>query len=86
VNVLLLAVGHQVVLAEDRVALDLVDCWDDTSCLDNCLELRKVLAKQDTVVSPGLETLTCSTVWLDTPTDRAFVLGSLVMAAPHLAF
>lgn len=39
VDVLLLAVGNQVVLSEERVTLDLVRGWNDTSCLDDTLKL-----------------------------------------------
>lgn len=38
-DVLLLAVGNQVILSQERVALDLVRGWNDTSSLDDGLKL-----------------------------------------------
>lgn len=78
VNVLLLAVLDQVVALENGVALDLVGGGDDTGAVDEGLELFRV-----SIVAShwAAERRTCSILWLETPTARALVLGSLVMAS-----
>lgn len=39
-DVVLFAEGNQIVLPEQGMALNLIDCWNDRCTVDNCLELK----------------------------------------------
>lgn len=81
VNVLLLAVLDQVVALQHGVALDLVDGGNDTGAINEGLKLFKSFVSTDLRCPLHVEALlTCSMVWFETPTERALLLGSLVMA------
>lgn len=77
-DVLLLAVVNEILLDQERVALNLVDSRDNSSALDDSLELQVALAS---LYQRNIGKLhTCSLVWLETPTARALDLGSSVTA------
>lgn len=77
-DVLLLAVVNEILLDQERVALNLVNSRHNSSALDNCLELQVVSVACFGITEGKL--LTCSLVWLETPTARALDLGSSVTA------
>lgn len=79
VNSLLLAVLNQVIALEHGVALDLVGGRDNTGAFNESLELRECISY--CMASSGAGRIrTCSILWLETPTERALLLGSWVIA------
>lgn len=78
-DALLLTVLDQVVALEDGVALNLVSSGNNTSTVDDSLKLLGMVSWcKDNLDS--CEVRTCSIVWLETPTERALLLGSWVIA------
>jgi hypothetical protein len=82
VDVLLLAVLDQVVALQHGVAFDLVGSGNDAGAIDEGLKLfiKVFVSKASRYPFHAQGQRTCSIVWLETPTERTLLLGSLVMA------
>lgn len=78
-NTLLCAILNKIVALKHGVALNLVSSRDDISSVDEGLELGIQLASSKEYLRLCGKR-TCSIVWLETPIERALLLGSLVMA------
>lgn len=76
---LLLAVLNQVIALEHGVALDLVGGRDNACAINESLELQGLVSSCLANSETG-RIRTCSILWLETPTERALLLGSWVMA------